>query len=401
MSKSEDNRSNPKRVLVLMGISAAVIVLLVVGFLAFRDNRIKEANRIAGCSFSTEGFENVTDVICLGEKIAVFTDTTGKKGIMTLDGEISEAAQQDRIYMISDDWRSYKFLAEGPLSEYRLLVDADSGTVTGKQYHGITSPEFSVCWSAEGGHVAKFDEKGYAGEVFSGEYALDEGLYPIAESTEKNAKYGFVNERMLLDIDFLYDAAGDFSEGLAPVRKGGSWGYINKKGGMAVKMDLESICDSGAYTFRNGLAPVRRDGKCGIIGRSGNTVVAFNFEDILQGKDGKYIAKKNGKWGVLTVNENLFNAENTTTAVETSQSKISEGNYVVRTAGSVLNLRATADGSSAIVGKIPNGTKINVTKSVNGWAYTVYNSVSGWVSTDYIVEIETTTQQTEETVPVG
>ena len=63
------------------------------------------------------------------------------------------------------------------------------------------------------------------------------------------------------------------------------------------------------------------------------------------------------------------------------------GNYRVVTAGSPLNLRATADINSAILARIPNGTAITVTKSVDGWAYTTYNSASGWVSADYIQEI--------------
>ena len=67
---------------------------------------------------------------------------------------------------------------------------------------------------------------------------------------------------------------------------------------------------------------------------------------------------------------------------------------MVKTSGSVLNLRSAADPNSSVVAKIPNGTELTVSKAVTGWAYVKYNSVSGWVSSDYLVKVTTTQTET-------
>lgn len=387
---AEGKKINVNKKTLITVLAVVLVVIALVGIAAgVLKSRREKAIKIAGCSFSTDGFDSVTEVKDINEAFAVFTTNGEKFGIMTLDGTVTSPAEQDRIYTVSDAFRSIKYVAEGPLSEYKLLIDAESGTVTGRQYHGITSPEKTPCWDETSKHLAWMDSTGYAGEVRASELALDEGLYPVTNTISNKAKYGFINEYLQLEIDMIYDAAGDFSEGLAPVKKSGSWIYIDTTGKEVITTGYSPISDRGAYGFRNGLVPVKKDGKCGIINKKGETVVKFNFEEIIQGKDGKYIAKKDGKWGVLTVNEDIFNRENTTVkASEEQTGEMVSGNYRVRTSGSTLNLRATADSSSAIVSRIPNGTVITVTKTVPGWAYTVYNSAEGWVSMDYIESIE-------------
>lgn len=376
----------------LFAVIAVVLLIagIIIGAAAGRRAKRKEAEQRLGGSFNTLAFEDVTDAECLRETLIVFTDSSGKKGVMMPDGEITEQASQKAIYTVNDAWRSYRFVCEGSLSEYRLLIDPETGKITSRQYHGVTVPERDPVWSETGNHLAWVDGLGYAGEVVKSELGLAPGLYPVANKTESGAKFGFIDENLNLEIALLYDGAGDFSEGLAPVKKNGKWGYINEKGLTAIQADYDAVDDeTGAYTFRNGLAPVCKGGLFGIINRQGETVVAFEFEKILQGRDGKYVARKNGAWGLLKVDDKAFAKENTTSASTTQAAPepVVNGNYRVVTAGSPLNLRATADINSAILARIPNGTAITVTKSVDGWAYTTYNSASGWVSADYIQEI--------------
>ena len=54
-----------------------------------------------------------------------------------------------------------------------------------------------------------------------------EGLAAVSE----NGKWGFIDKKGKVVIDFQFDEVGDFSEGLARVRnKDDKWGYIDKKG---------------------------------------------------------------------------------------------------------------------------------------------------------------------------
>ncbi|MEE1012389.1 MAG: hypothetical protein U0L11_10210, partial [Acutalibacteraceae bacterium] len=88
-------------------------------------------------SFSTEGFENIADVKSLNGVMAVFTDAeSGKKGLMTFDGKVTEEAEHNKFFVCSDVWRNYRYIVESPRSEYLLLADVESGTVTSRQYHG-------------------------------------------------------------------------------------------------------------------------------------------------------------------------------------------------------------------------------------------------------------------------
>lgn len=354
--------------------------------------------------FDTKGFESVMSVTCLNETMAVFTDAqTGKVGIMSLSGEITEEAQHNKITVCSDSWRNYRYIVETPLSEYLLLADAETKTVTSRQYHGITEPEKIPCWSEVGKHLAWTDADGYQGEIEKGDLGLSYGLYPVATSLEADAKWGYVSNVLRLDIAALYDGAMDFSEDLAAVCKGGKWGYIKTSGVTAIPFEFDSCSYADAmgrncaFSFRNGLAPACKNGKYGVINSKGETVVDFVFDSILQGENGKYIAMQGGTWGVITISEKLVaaNATTTTTLPVNNTPAIAKGEYLVNTSGSVLNLRAATDVNSDIVAKIPNGSRLTVTKAVSGWAYVQYNSYYGWVSSDFLIPASaaTTAQQ--------
>ncbi len=359
----------------------------------------------SGYSFETRDFESVSDIKCLDEKMAIFTDSESKKkGIMTLGGAVTEEASHDDFYACSDVWRNMRYIAKSPLSEYELLVDLATKTVTSRQYHGLKEPERIPCWEEKVRHLAWTDEKGYAGEVKTGEVGLAQGLYPVADSLGEGAKYGYVNQILRLEISLIYENAMDFSGGLAAVKKDGKWGYINEGGVTVIPFDFEACTDADAmgrdfaFSFINGLAPVCKGGKYGIINKKGETVVDFSFDVILQGENGKYIALRDGRWGLISIEKELIPVE-TTAAVPTDSNgvaaggAIASGKYRIKTAGSVLNMRENSYNTASIVAKIPNGTVLNVTKSVPGWAYAKYNSFSGWVSADFLVPVEEATSE--------
>ena len=387
---------------------AVCAVVVAAGFIIAKSviNKKNDIPKPEGYSFETKGFENISDVSCLNETMAVFTDaSTGKVGIMTLGGEITENAEHNKISVCSDSWRNYRYIVDSPRSEYLLLANAETKTVTTRQYHGLQKPEMIPCWSEVGKHLAWTDEKGYAGEVKTKEVSLEPGFYPVATSLAEDAKYGYVGRTLRLEIAAVYENARDFSEDLAAVKQNGKWGYINTLGVTVIPFEFDSCAaadtmgDDLSFGFRNNLAPVCKGGKFGIINSDGETVVDFIFDAILQGEDGKYIASYGGKWGIIAVDEELFVPETTApTSPANNEPAIAQGYYMVKTSGSVLNMRAEADSNSEVVAKIPNGTILNVTKSVSGWSYAKYNSFSGWVSSSFLVEAPATTASTETTI---
>lgn len=387
-------------VAVICVIICAVAVAVIFLMAKTAAERKEKNNPSAGYSFETKGFESVSSAASLNEAMLVFTDSqSGKQGIMTLGGEITENAEHNKFSVCSDVWRNTRYIVESPRSEYLLLVDAETKTVTSRQYHGLTEPEMIPCWSEAGKHLAWTDEKGYAGEIDTTDLRLDAGLYPVATSLGAGAKWGYINSVLRLEIAAVYENAMDYSEDMAAVKKDGKWGYINNLGVTAIPFEFDSCALADAmgrdcaFSFRNGLAPVCKGGKYGIINAKGETVVDFAFDVINQGENGKYVALKDGNWGVITISEELLRESATTTTAQNINSApaIAQGDYMVRTSGSVLNLRSASDANSSVVAKIPNGTVLTVTKAVSGWAYVKYNSLYGWVSSGFLVKAPETT----------
>ncbi|MCW5553567.1 MAG: WG repeat-containing protein [Verrucomicrobiae bacterium] len=80
-----------------------------------------------------------------------------------------------------------------------------------------------------------------------------EGFYVFSDAS---AKYGYFDSAGTIRIAPEYDDALGFSDGLAAVRVGEEWFYINKIG---------KRCSEGydkAWCFSEGIAPVLRDGCC-------------------------------------------------------------------------------------------------------------------------------------------
>ena len=191
-----------------------------------------------------------------------------------------------------------------------------------------------------------------------------------------------------------------------PVLMDGKWGYINENGVTVIPFEYESVSDGDitggnmAWSFRNGAAPAKKNGVYGIINKAGDTVVDFAFECILQGENGKYLAKKDGVWGMITVTaiaEEVEKQANQPTTTQAAEPGITAGTYAVSTSGSILNMRMSAQSGAAVVGKLPNGTVIEVIDSVPGWAYVTYGSTKGWVSSEFIKPYNPPATQAETT----
>src|SRR5690606_32118766 len=103
----------------------------------------------------------------------------------------------------------------------------------------------------------------------SNEITLDKELNP---TRNENGKYGYLDKNGNIIIDFIYDGADDFSEGLARVYKTiqgeDIYGFIDEFGNEIIPIKFEY-----ALPFKEGLAIIRMNRKFGYIDNSNRIVI--------------------------------------------------------------------------------------------------------------------------------
>lgn len=106
--------------------------------------------------------------------------------------------------------------------------------------------------------------------------------------------YGFINKSGKQVTKRYYDAASNFSEGLASVGYKNKYGFINKAGKEVIPLKYEFVAD-----FNEGLALVKMKGKYGFIDKTGKVVIKPQFEEAESFSDGLAAVEVNGKWGYI------------------------------------------------------------------------------------------------------
>jgi hypothetical protein len=109
---------------------------------------------------------------------------------------------------------------------------------------------------------------------------FSEGLALVRMENERPFRSGFIDTSGGFAIDTLYDAAGDFHQGRAPVGRGewhgnrfeGAWGYVDTTGRLVTGL---TYLEAGP--FQDGIALVRllKGGGNALIGRDGRIITAF------------------------------------------------------------------------------------------------------------------------------
>jgi len=114
-------------------------------------------------------------------------------------------------------------------------------------------------------------------------------LYPY----EKDDLFGFIDTTTKSIIPITFDAVSVFSEGLSVVNKNDSVFFINKEN---VNPFDQFFAD--AYVFNNGIAAVKHGNKWCFINRQGQ-IISPIYDEINEISDNFYTVKLNGKYGAL------------------------------------------------------------------------------------------------------
>lgn len=145
----------------------------------------------------------------------------------------------------------------------------------------------------------------------------------------KNGKYGYLNKKGETVIDFVYDQAMPFYDGMAIVKTGSTYTLINTRGtaifqdkydylgidagtGLIVfgrngKYGLMNrrekiLCDAvydDIYYFSEGLAPVKLGSKYGFINKKGKLVIDTKYDDVSSFSEGLASVCIDDKYGYI------------------------------------------------------------------------------------------------------
>ncbi|MPM62470.1 hypothetical protein SDC9_109342 [bioreactor metagenome] len=142
------------------------------------------------------------------------------------------------------------------------------------------------------------DSSGYAltDPVFIKTFPFSEGLAVV----KTGSKYGYINKEGEIVIKPKFRRAGSFSDGMAAVvEKGGKYGYINYDGEWVIEPEFRE-----ALAFREGLAPVKPANLFGYIDETGTVVIKpswlranpfYNGTAVVYNKNGFGLIDQTGK----------------------------------------------------------------------------------------------------------
>lgn len=88
-------------------------------------------------------------------------------------------------------------------------------------------------------------------------------------------KWGFINRKGEIVIDYKYKDTKDFSEGLAPIKVRGKWGFIDEKNNIIIKPIFDNV-----NLFHNEVAGFELKGKWGFINKKGEIIIDAKYTSV-------------------------------------------------------------------------------------------------------------------------
>lgn len=126
---------------------------------------------------------------------------------------------------------------------------------------------------------------------------FSDGMAKVSNPT--GMMYGYVDKTGKEVVRCIYDDAGDFNEGYAPVRDmDGRVGYIDKTGKVVISLHYNYACGYGDGLFTVGYAG-QYDEYFGMVDRNDQEVVPVKYTDITIAKNGVAYAVKDGEIVIL------------------------------------------------------------------------------------------------------
>lgn len=146
------------------------------------------------------------------------------------------------------------------------LITTSGEKITDTEYTDVLVDEDNIC--SNNGVIFVSEGKGYYMVDTEGKKISDtvyEDAEPFFESNitaiKKDGKWGFVNTEGDIIIEPQYEDARTFGKGIGAVQKDGTWGFVNSEN----RMVIEPVFEDAKCFSSNGIAPVKSKGTWGYI----------------------------------------------------------------------------------------------------------------------------------------
>ena len=126
--------------------------------------------------------------------------------------------------------------------------------------------------------------------TYEGASCFSSGLAAV----KKGGKWGYIDKTGKTVVSPKYAYAGGFSEGLAAVSSAGKYGFIDSTGKEAVAPAYEQVSD-----FSQGLAAVKKGGKWGFVDKTGKVIVPLEYDLVTEFTQDTAIVRKNGQYALM------------------------------------------------------------------------------------------------------
>ena len=224
-------------------------------------------------------------------------------GYIDLSGRVVIPARYEIAYEFKGDYAVVATSAAEFSGEWAVIdrtgrvVIPPSNALPRRYSDGVWYVEYGAVYRYGGSTIWSGDENGYMDKtgkrLFENKFK-GQLLYFSHGKAEVyiDGKWGYIDKKGTMAIPAIYDVAMSFYEGLAGVRSKDKWGYLDEKGLMVIP----AIYDN-AKNFQEGLACVRSEKKWGFIDRKGQWVIPPQFDRCYGFKDGRayvFIGKRSG-----------------------------------------------------------------------------------------------------------
>ena len=210
----------------------------------------------------------------------------GKAGYINTKGEVVVDFKYRSTYSFSN---GYGVIRDGT---YYGVIDKQGNTIIEpNKYMANIVPLSNDLFYVDGGYTGDTNlgydiidkESKVIIDGIAGARNLSEGLIAVKQlyingkSDMQNGKWGFIDEDGNMVIDYQYDDANNFSDGLVRVVKDNKYGFIDKSNNVIIEINREYETYFTGMDFSEGLALADENGKDIYIDTKGEKV--FELED--------------------------------------------------------------------------------------------------------------------------